>query len=90
MVEQPRHCDTLLVASGQRISPFALRIPAALAIDSVGDLNNLENLEEILVRLTACKECKISSVPRIQSAAQGGKEIDPRARISASSCGYMI
>ena len=49
VVEQPRPCDLLLIASAQRLAPLTGGVPAALALDDVLHLYDGENLEQVIV-----------------------------------------
>src|SRR5690349_14475839 len=49
MVVETSHGDSLLVTSGQGITPLALTVPTTLTLDNVVQLDDLENLLEVLV-----------------------------------------
>lgn len=50
MVEQPRSCNPLLVSSAQGVRPVLLRVPPALSFNDAVQLNDLEALEQLVVR----------------------------------------
>lgn len=50
MVEQPRSCNPLLVSSAQCVRPVLLRVPTALPFNDAVQLNDLEALEQLVVR----------------------------------------
>lgn len=53
VVEQSRHGHSLLITARECVSPFSLRLPPALTLDNVVNLEDRENLHQVLVRDSA-------------------------------------